>query len=542
MDTSSNSRGLYNGGMEDAYMQMLEEKHSERSAQLSESDGEISEDFSNEALDFSDSSHNEHFGGDMDYEQFKTSLMQDDWVEPLEDDENDKDYTEEADRSFIMDSDGPDTYEDEFVPTSRYFNWKRRAVLIPLAIAALVGFLLMTPIGRSNDAVLDSAVPTSNAQLRAQLNTLYREVQDDRKSAKKELDNAIRLVILQVEKNIKKLLPRDLGSVQSQLQRLETQVQGLSQGLSMNNVTEWQDSLMFELEHLLPDQIPVVLDNSTRALMVVPELHRYLAHLIPQVVNRTLPSGPLAPFNYDAGQYVREILRDEYQYVDKSEFLQELDKALRANKEDILHEMESRISTLENVPQQYSNVLQRKLIHKIYNANQHQWQDDLDFATAAQGTRILNHLCSSTFKGVQGIPPNGVSPVDLLADAQPASSTYWLCTDKNSRQCSWAMHFAQPLYLTRVSYLHGRFTNNLHLMNSAPSTISLYVKLHSPSSADFRRIASKHGHGSRWDRDSSFTEVGSWNYDISDPRIRQNFPLPPWFIQCKPQVLSLIHI
>ncbi|SCU97195.1 LANO_0E15412g1_1 [Lachancea nothofagi CBS 11611] len=554
METSIHSRSFYNAKMQDAYNQLLSERDDDRSVQFSvagseededEFSDDISEDFSNDIMELSDRSSHGRSEVNDDYEQFKTSLMRDEWLElGEEEDDEDKDYTEEADRSFIMENDEPevDVWMEDNTRSWQTAVPKARNIWALIAFVVLFLSFIWRPgfsSGGSMHSSLDTPVASSNAQLRAQLNSLYRELQDDRKTAKKELDNAIRLVILQVEKNLKKLLPRDLGSVQSQLQRLDTQVQDLSRTFSLNNVTEWQDSLVFELEHLLPEQIPVVLNNSTQALMVVPELHRYLAQIIPQVVNKTVSIESTKPFQYDTGQYVREILRDEYQYVDKSFFLKELDLALKSSKEDILREMESRISTLENVPQQYSNVLQRKLIHKIYNANQHQWQDDVDFATVAQGTRLLNHLCSTTFQGLQGIPPNGVTPLDLLADAQPAPSTYWLCSDKNSKQCAWAVRFAQPLYLTRIAYVHGRFTNNLHLMNSAPSTISVYVKLQSSSDSEFRRTAARNGHGATWAQDRSFIEIGSWNYDNSDPRIRQNFPLPPWFIQCKPQVRSL---
>ncbi|SCU79229.1 LAFA_0B01640g1_1 [Lachancea sp. 'fantastica'] len=564
---------LYNASMQDAYNQLLSERnHEDQAVSFKDSEGEghdgkdfsddfsdeISEDFSNDRLDISGRSSHGRSELDDDYEQFKTSLMRDDWPEQEEeedddDDYEDKDYTEEADRSFIMESDEPDAepWNFENRGNSRAGILPKKGVFNTAALIVL--FLIVTMFWRpwSTSHKLETSIfdeqpsaTTGNAQIRAQLNSLYRELQDDRKTAKKELDNAIRLVILQVEKNIKKLLPKDMASVQSQIERLDSQVQDMSRSVSLNNVTEWQDSLVAELHNLLPEQIPVVLNNSTKGLMVVPELHVYLAELIPQIVNRTVSIASTQPFRYDAGQYVREILRDEYQYVDKSYFLKELDSALNSNKEDILREMESRISILENVPQQYSNVLQRRLIHKIYNANQHQWQDDLDFATAAQGTRLINHLCSKSFQGTQGIPSNGVSPLDLLMDFQPAPSTYWLCSnDRGSKECSWAVRFAQPLYLTRISYVHGRFTNNLHLMNAAPSTISVYVKLQSSGNdAAFRRIATENGHGSAWAQDRSFIEIGSWNYDTSDPRIRQNFPLPPWLIQCKPQIRALALI
>ncbi|SCU82593.1 LAME_0C01948g1_1 [Lachancea meyersii CBS 8951] len=557
METDMRSQNLYNASMQDAYNQLISERNEDRAVQFNVSGSDedddddnfsdqISEDFSNDILELSDRSS--HGKSDLDdyYEQFKTSLMHDKWLEPEEDDDyEDKDYTEEADRSFILESDEPGT--DSWDSDSRT-KWQvpvpRARGLSALALVLLV--LALTLIWKprfsthgSQNSGIDVPQTSNNAQLRAQLNSLYRELQEDRKNAKRELENAIRLVVLQVEKNIKKLLPKDISSVQSQLQRLDSQVQDMSRSVSLTNVSEWQDLLVSELEQLLPEQIPVVLNNSTSALMVVPELHRYLAQLIPRIVNKTASVESTQPFSYDAGQYVREILRDEYHYVDKTFFLHELDQALKSNKEGILREMESRISTLENVPQQYSNVLQRKLIHKIYNANQHQWQDDVDFATAAQGTRLINHLCSKTFEGLPGIPPNGVSPLDLLADTQPAPSTYWLCSEKNSKQCSWAVRFAQPLYLTRVSYVHGRFTNNLHLMNSAPSTISIYVKLQSSNNAEFKRTATQNGHGSTWTRDKSFIEIGSWNYDNSDPHIRQSFPLPPWFIQSKPQIRAL---
>ncbi|SCU85965.1 LADA_0D11188g1_1 [Lachancea dasiensis] len=565
MERHEGSRNLYNARLQDAYSHLLSERNEDNSLHLGvpesevssdEFSDEVSEDFSRGFVDRSERSSNGRSELDDDYEQFKTSLMRDEWAGLDDgddgDDDDDKDYTEEADRSFLVETDeetdGETSGVNAWDPSSdtlqtntpKIRNLKTWAIVLMVLV---LGFLWRndnTFISDSQSAVVGRpSSGSSNAQLRAQLNSLYHEMQDDRKTAKKELENAIRLVILQVEKNLKKVLPKDQRSVQAQIDQLESKVQDLSRTFNLNNVTEWQESLISELHDLLPEQIPVVLNNSTRALMVIPELHQYLAHLIPQVVDKTVSQEAVKPFHYDAGQYVREILRDEYQYVDKAFFLDELELALRSSKEDILREMESRISTLENVPQQYSNVLQHKLIHRIYNANQHQWQDDVDFATAAQGTRLLKHLCSGTFQGQAGIPANGVSPLDLLADGQPGSSTYWLCSDKNPNECSWAVRFAQPLYLTRLSYVHGRFTNNLHLMNSAPNSISVYVKLQSSANSEFRRNAMQNGYGTTWSSDASFIEIGTWNYDNSDPRIRQSFPLPPWFIQCKPQVRSV---
>lgn len=176
----------------------------------------------------------------------------------------------------------------------------------------------------------------------------------------------------------------------------------------------------------------------------------------------------------------------------------------------------------------------KRLIHQIYNSNQHQWEDDLDFATYVQGTKLLNHLTSPTWK--QG---NGVQPVELLSDSRQSSSTYWQC--ENEPGCSWAVRFKTPLYLTKMSYLHGRFTNNLHIMNSAPKIISLYVKLSQTNEIKaLRLLANQYSFGQTHKRDQNYIKIAKFEYRLTDSRIRQQIPLPPWFIQLKPLVRSVV--
>lgn len=534
MDKSYSS-ALYNRDVPDAYVRLLEERSGSRSELNVDSNDELDNELSDDVMDYV--SQEESDAEDNEYQQFKTSLMRDDW---LSDDE--EDYTDEADQSFILESEtevsDPDDLYDKEKEYGSTLPGRSRLAYVVVGLLSLMVIVPMLFRGNSDIAL---SAPTSNdnvAQLRLQVNSLYRELQEYRKSADSKLENNIRLVISQMEKNIKKLFPRDVVSMKSDFEQLEAQVQDLSQALSRRNMTQWQDILIQELSTALPEQIPVIIDNSTKALMVIPELRQYLSQLIPQVFNQTIQPVELPSFHYDVSKYVREILRDEFQYVDLNFFLKELDSALRVTKEEILHEMESRLSTVANVPQQYSYALQRKLINKIYNANQHQWQDDIDFATSAQGTRLLNHLCSATFKGMRGLPSNEVSPVELLADSPTATSTYWLCRD--SVGCTWAARFAQPLYLTRVSYIHGRFTNNLHLMNSAPRAISLYVKLQSPTKSKFQEVARVHHKGQSLTKDSSFLLVDTWNYTLADRRIRQDFPLPAWYIQLKPYVRAVV--
>lgn len=485
----------------------------------------------------------EHHDGD--YEQFKKSMLQDEWIE--DDSEEDKDYSdsyiEEADQGFIADGYSyPDyySYEEDSPRHSRKMLWL-------LFLIACFVFVLFFATRSDSASSIVATTPDLNKKLtniQSQINQIYHESDVNKKNYQSELDKTIKLIISQFEKNIKKLFPSGLKDVQilkSDLQKLNTKVQDLSESLSLGNVTQWQDQLMGELPDLLPQEIPVVI-NGNSTMMVIPEFSNYLSKIIPAIAAKSVPN--ITALEYNLNDYVKEVLANEFQYIDKSYFLRELEKNLQSNKYEILQEVEQRLSretsfAAEDGPKHYSHILLRKMIHKIYNANQHQWENDLNFATFAQGTRLLNHLCSKTFATRGGIYGNEVSPVELLADSNHSPSTYWLCD--GNKDCSWAIRFNQPLYLTKLTYVHGRFTNNCHMMDSAPKKVAVYIKL-ATQARDFLSAALANGFGESLKRDRGFIKIGTWNYEIEDARIRQDFSLPAWFIQLKPLVRSIAFL
>lgn len=478
-----------------------------------------------------------------------------------------EDYTDEADKSFIEDSesddyelDGDSEFEEnpEGPDGTNRLSWGRYIAYGGLFFMIyLFGFFLMTSVKNNNDSILSGATSTpgkSFANLQKQINHLYSELSNRDEKQNSELDKTIKVIISQFEKNIKKLLPSNLVSFEKDINSLTEQVQTISTSMSewqrqsqrftVDNVTQWQDQLIKQLDTHLPQEIPVVINNSS-SVLIIPELHNYLTTLLSDVIDSpgiTTTGDSDKPWEYDLNHYVKEILSNELQYIDKNYFIQEMNRRLQSNKQEIWQEIINKLESQQqqvqqhssDSPQQYSSILMKRLIHQIYNSNQHQWEDDLDFATYVQGTKLLNHLTSPTWK--QG---NGVQPVELLSDSRQSSSTYWQC--ENEPGCSWAVRFKTPLYLTKMSYLHGRFTNNLHIMNSAPKIISLYVKLSQTNEIKaLRLLANQYSFGQTHKRDQNYIKIAKFEYRLTDSRIRQQIPLPPWFIQLKPLVRSVV--
>ena len=161
----------------------------------------------------------------------------------------------------------------------------------------------------------------------------------------------------QFEKQIKALLPtnimkydKEIKTLQLQLKQLQNLVksrllfeeQQQQQGafkVTIDNVTQWETQLLSALEEQLPERIPVIIDDSQRVL-IIPELHRYVAELVSQVVEsgvniqrqeQVLLSDP----EYDLSKYFKEILNDQFQFVDKQYFITELNSTLRNRTRDM---------------------------------------------------------------------------------------------------------------------------------------------------------------------------------------------------------------
>lgn len=485
---------------------------------------------------------------------------------------SDEDYTDEADKSFIEDSDS-DSYDlesnsdfEENLESSgeaKKLKWRTYIFYGGLFfVFYFFGSFLMTTV-KNNDLESHSSGATSSpgksfSNLQKQVNHLYSELSKRDEKHSSELDKTVKIIVSQFEKNIKRLLPSNLVNFENDINSLTKQVETISTSMSelqrrnhkftVENVTQWQDQLVKQLDTHLPQEIPVVINNSS-SLLIIPELHNYLSALISDVIESPgigTAGSAESRWEYDLNRYVKEILSNELQYIDKDYFIQEMNRRLQSNKQEIWEEITNRLETQQqqqqqqvqqdysNVPQQYSSILMKRLIHQIYNSNQHQWEDDLDFATYVQGTKLLNHLTSPTWR--QG---SGVQPIELLTDSKQSSSTYWQC--ENEPGCSWAIRFKTPLYLTKISYVHGRFTNNLHIMNSAPRLISLYVKLSQTKEIKaLQTLANQYGFGQHHKRDRNYIKIAKFEYRLTDSRIRQQMYLAPWFIQLKPLVRSIV--
>lgn len=508
----------------------------------------------------------------------------------LANDDDDDDYDEDVDIDY---GDDEDLQNDSFDRHTEYnfeknynsFSWKNILLCI-LLITAITYFVRIgdnftnteynfEEKNTKKNPLFQNGKENSLTNIQKQINHLYDELSNRDNMWNMELDDKIKLIINQFEKNIRKLMPNNILNFQKQLDNLYGKIEFIEKKTKnnnygnkvdklfhLNNVTNLQEQLITELENNLPTQIPVMINNSSHLLMI-PELHNYFSSLVSNIikysqVDNESDANSIANFNntlnYDLNDYIKEILTNELQYVDKLSFIHEINERLQENKFEILEELKSSIqneiskaksslhndnnyqNTNNNLSKRYSTILLKKLINHIYNTNQYQWEDDLDFATFAQGTRLLKSLTSNNYP--RG---NGVTSLELLSDVKlSSSSTYWQCP-VSSNGCSLAFRFSKPLYLLKISYLHGRFINNLHMMNSAPKKISIFVKLNNKlQNAKLLEIAKSNGQGNFFFKEKSFIKIGEYEYDLLDKNIKQQFPLPMWFIQTKPLVKSII--
>lgn len=319
MDKGDSGDYLYNKSLSTAYRDLLMKQMGNQNRSMAVegdgSDGDL-EDMSNYeeydvGLDQRNKDDKDPEDDSENYRKFKKSLVLDDdeGASDMDDawlDENstvDGDYTDEADRSFYdgdhqteeevndddddidLDDDEDGYPEDEEELMVNGFNMSRLIWWIVLGLIIFFAGPLLNSMLKSLGSGTKPIVgtPTGTTSLQRQINHLYNELdhRDDR--YKSDFDKTIKVVISQFEKNIKKLLPSNLNYLQSQLESLTNRVNNISLALSRNvspqfsmeNVTEWQQQLVHELEAQLPQEIPVVVDNSS-SILVIPELHNYL--------------------------------------------------------------------------------------------------------------------------------------------------------------------------------------------------------------------------------------------------------------------------
>ena len=514
----------------------------------------------------------------------------------LENDENDYEDSEYNDDLFDDDFDEDYEYEDyehEDGPSRTKFLWSRFLLVITIIVAIILTILPGVSLSKlQNISPKISIFPnfntgplssTSLSNMQKQITHLYSELSIRDQKYKSEFDERLKLIMSQFEKQIKALLPtnimkydKEIKTLQLQLKQLQNLVesrllfeeQQQQEGafkVTIDNVTQWETQLLSALEEQLPERIPVIIDDSQRVL-IIPELHRYVAELVSQVVEsgvniqRQEQVLLLSDPEYDLSKYFKEILNDQFQFVDKQYFIEELNSTLEKTKQEIWDEFETYLKSItirdtprdtyennnNNIPEQYSSIVIKKLVDQFYNDNQYQWDTDLDFATYTQGTRLVQRLTSTSYQN-----GNGLSATQLLLLNSPpstSSSSYWQCSTSETRNCSFTIHFNRPIYLTKLSYLHGRLKNNLHIMNSAPRQIAVYILLEEKKkktktkTKEFTLAAHKHNAGQQYQWDPDYIKIATYQYQLESPQLNQVFNLPLWYIKQRPLVRSLMFV
>ena len=161
-----------------------------------------------------------------------------------------------------------------------------------------------------------------------------------------------------------------------------------------------------------------------------------------------------------------------------------------------------------------------------------------------RGQELLQRLTSTSYQNGNGLSQR--SFYFLNSPPSTSSSSYWQCSTSETRNCSFTIHFNRPIYLTKLSYLHGRLKNNLHIMNSAPRQIAVYILLEEKKkktktkTKEFTLAAHKHNAGQQYKWDPDYIKIATYQYQLESPQLNQVFNLPLWYIKQRPLVRSLM--
>ncbi|CCH62535.1 hypothetical protein TBLA_0H02510 [Henningerozyma blattae CBS 6284] len=339
-------------------------------------------------------------------------------------------------------------------------------------------------------------------------------------------------IIDQFETQIKRIVPsKDTHELDQQLDMIDLQLQKFNRMVENEDITQFSEFLFEQLNTKLPNDVPVIISGNKQEYLIIPELYSYIAKILVSSFSNIRTSQPeVEEFHYDANNYSDEIITNSLRYKDKQQFLDDLAIKVSSIKQDIFNRLQENEYDLNKRLQ-----LVEECIWKQYETNPFHWSDELNFITYSTGSQIINHLTSKTYsKG------NSVPVTDLLLDNSPVAgntNTYWQCsTSDHKGKCSLAVRFRSPVYLSKLFYIHGRFKNNVHLMNSAPRTISIYIRLSTQpalntNSQDIIEIARQYGVGQTHPRDNGYFKLGTLNYDMLNPQLIQSFQIPLWFLR-----------
>ncbi|CCC69775.1 hypothetical protein NCAS_0D01940 [Naumovozyma castellii] len=420
-------------------------------------------------------------------------------------------------------------------------------------ICAVIFFVTIALMSRNSNGAttatsVDDPIYHSLAILQKQLNHLHVEVEQQGNKRKTESDKRIRLLILQLEKNIRRLIPTNHKKMKTEIENLDSKVQELSRFVSTNAQVKMKDD---ESHYLMPPgSIPVVVGNDTESissLLIRPSSYSSITeflHLLKRYLNVQM-STMEEQRKTQVIKFIREVMERQYQYFNRDQF----DNVLT----DVLNQTNSKFDTKFELDlvQLYKDAKQShlqmedpdvsmrtKINHLVESQLNHLQGSHANFATRSQGTRLLTELTSDTYMN-----GNNINPAHLLWDSE--LPLYWMCYDTSKKyRCTWSIMFQEPLYLSNLYYYHGRFPRNLHMMNSAPKQISVYVKLANDAHVrTFVELARTNGGETTHilhQRDTSYVKIAQFTYNIHNRQLRQQIPLPRWFIAQKKMVQSLL--
>lgn len=554
---------------------------------LNKSSSQIGNLDSSSDLDYSDSNYTDRadksfiiHGPDSDSEEKKEEQLDEEMLE--EDSEDDaKDYLidnllDSKSKTKLSDTDYDDEQEDHVPDSDDYdsefddeyseytmpynepkFQWFRFIVVILLIMMIIPLFPYIIKLGnRFNNSL---STPSYNSQsditatfgtLQKQINHLYNELSIRDEKQKDDLDKKIKIIISQFEKNIKKLIPKKLLSFEDDITRLNQRLNEINDKIESNIKHSKSNPIdttkIEELKSSLMNNIDLSsLGNTTNSRDNIIQFNEYVSSFIIALFEEVNGNthNDYESLRNDIRQYVDEITTDKIRTIDNSDTINELKRNMEEQKVELWHEIKEYVNanhyqTLESqTTDQISTNFLRKLILQIYNSNRYQWENDLDFATSVQGSTIIPPLTSLTYK-----KGNGLKPMSLLSDsAYYSPSSYWQCSISSGSPCQIGIKFNRAIFLTKLYYIHGRLINNLHVMNSAPHQISIYVMLKNDKSRNvFIKEAMKHNMGTLHSKDKRFIKIGLMSYDLENLRIRQQFELPLWYINMRALVSGIL--
>ena len=505
---------------------------------------------------------------DEEYQEISSELDYSDRASEYESDDSDNIYRNGHFEGLYLSKDGRIVSAEEYmrekdqlkqymVVTKRKVQWKRVISLLSIVFC----FLLF------------SAHSVYQFQTVKYLDKQIHEIYHDRM----ELDKTVNVILQQVENKMKNLFHSNRFTNSN-----TTIVPPLNiTEIELSVYKQVESGFLNKLADFLPSEIPVIIKKNSKddqnKILILPEFEQLFRN---HVVNFPAKNTSKNALEFDEtlqktmNQYIKEVLLNEYQFVDKQFFVHELYKNINDIKTMFLHESEKfgdlqykynlqdEVFVRNLIQQEIFKEFERKTLYdrngKFSRNTEQDCFNELDYATFSSGTRVINNLCSKTFKGLidKGVYPNGIGPVDLLRDTELASlndrlgnnNFYWFCdiTKGDNQYCQWTARFHQPIYLHRIAYQHGRFKHNLSLMNSAPKTISLYVKIQDKTKRKQLTASYRKEMGAPIQlmyNDRSFIKVCNMSYDISNMQdMSQFFQLPAWFLKQKPLVKGISFV